>query len=170
MNTLIIVESYFGNTSVIARAIADGIETSPESRRVQIITAEKASPQIPADVSLVIVATPTHNYGLPGPAIRTQAQANGATESSIRGVREWIETAEFRSTLRIITIDTSIKSRFTPSTASKTARKLLKHRDVSDVERGPSFYVDSMSGPLTPGETERARAWGAQVAGHLPTK
>lgn len=27
-----------------------------------------------------------------------------------------------------------------------------------------SFYVDDMAGPLLPGEVERARAWGQQLA------
>lgn len=163
MNALIIVESYFGNTSVIAHAIAEGITTAPGDMPVQIISANEAPPQIPTDVSLVIVAAPTHNFSLPSPATRSQAHAKGATVTPTSGVREWIEAAEFNSRMRIITVDTSIKARFTPSTASKTAQKLIRRRGISTVERGPSFFVDSMTGPLSDGQEARARAWGTQL-------
>ncbi len=149
MNVLIIVESYFGNTSVIAHAIAEGIKTTPGDMPVQIISANEAPTQIPTDIPLVIVAAPTHNFGLPSPATRTQAQAKGATLTPTSGVREWIETAEFTPRMHIITVDTSVKTRFTPSTASKTTQKLIRRRGVSTVERGPSFFVDNMTGPLS---------------------
>lgn len=163
MNVLIVVESCFGNTSMIAHAIAEGIQSAPGDRQVQIITASEAPHRIPAEVSLVIVAAPTHNFGLPSPATRTQAHTKGATASPINGVREWIETAEFSSQVRIITVDTSVKARFTPSTASKTAQKLIRRRGASNVERGPSFFVDGMTGPLSDGEEDRARTWGTQL-------
>jgi flavorubredoxin len=164
MNTLIIVESYFGNTSLIVKAIADGIAAAAADNQVQIIAACDASAQIPDDTPLLIVAAPTHNFGLPSPATRAQAEAKGAANGSARGVREWIETAEFRPSAHVITIDTSVKSRFSPSTAAKTARKLMKRRNVSSVERGPSFFVNGTTGPLLDGETDRARAWGIQIA------
>ena len=163
MNVLIVVESYFGNTSMIAHAIAEGIQITPGDRQVQIITASETPHRIPAEISLVIVAAPTHNFGLPSPATRTQAHAKGATTSPTTGVREWIETVEFNSQARIITADTSVKARFTPSTASKTAQKLIRRRGVSTVERGPSFFVDSITGPLSDGEEDRARTWGTQL-------
>lgn len=164
MNTLIIVESHFGNTALIAKAVAEGISAASADNQVQITAASDASAQIPDDTSLVIVAAPTHNFGLPSPATRSQAEAKGATNGSARGVREWIETAQFRPLLRIITIDTAVKSRFSPSTASKTAQKLMKRRDVSATERGPSFFVNGTTGPLLDGETDRARTWGFQIA------
>ena len=80
--------------------------------------------------------------------------------SSLSNTAEW---GEYVTGPRIITADTSVKARFTPSTASKTAQKLIRRRGVSTVERGPSFFVDSITGPLSDGEEDRARTWGTQL-------
>lgn len=123
MSILIITESYFGNTSAIAKAVAEGIINALGAGQASIVTASEASASLPAGLTTAIIAAPTHDFSLPTPRTREQARAKGATANTTRGVREWIEIIQPATGLPIVTIDTSTKTRFTPGTASKTAYK-----------------------------------------------
>jgi flavodoxin len=58
MNTLVIYDSLYGNTKVIAQGIADGIPVEVELVHVEAVTA----PEISA-ADLLIVGGPTHGGG-----------------------------------------------------------------------------------------------------------
>ena len=160
MSILIITESYFGNTSAIAKAIADGIIDTLGAGQTSLVTAGEAGATLPAGLTAVIIAAPTHDFSLLTPRTREQAQTKGATANTTRGVREWIEALQPVTGLPIVTIDTSTKTRFTPGTASKTAYKMLKKRGFTNAQRGPSFHVAGVPGPLLDQELLRAHQWG----------
>jgi hypothetical protein len=160
MSVLIVVESRFGNTMRVARALAAGLaETAAE---VNLLRCGEAPAAIRPDVRLLLVGAPTHNLRLPSQASSQQALARGATQGDEPGLAEWIGRLDPHPDLRVISFDTVTAGRFSGS-AAKSAARLLHGRGFARSEQGLSFIVDATSGPLRDGEEERARAWGASL-------
>lgn len=164
MIALIVAESCFGNTAEISHAIASGFGQSDAEHSVTVATPSEVGTAVAADLDLLLVGAPTHNLSMPKASTRAQATAKGAVGPVGIGVREWIETLEARPGLRVVTFDTSVKSGFAPSSASKSAARALKKRGFAGIERGESFWVSGLAGPLLDGEAHRAAAWGAKLA------
>lgn len=159
MRSVIITESYFGNTAAIAEEIAAGLTDAGTDTTVT--TAEDAlNAQAPEGTDLVILATPTHNMGLPSPTTRRQASDKGAENSPATGIREWIDDLSPSVAgpgTRIIAVATTTGG-FMAGSASKAVVKALKKKGVT-ATRGEDFTVADVPGPLAEGEKERARAW-----------
>ena len=69
----------------------------------------------------------------------------------------------------VAVFDTRIaKARRLPGSAAVKAAKLTSHLGYASAGRH-SFYVTDTSGPLLPGELERASAWGANSPSRFPT-
>lgn len=164
MAVLIVIESHFGNSLTVAQAAAAGLVKTLGEAAVRMVRPHEAPRELSSDVDLLLVGAPTHSYSMSTTATRQQAVGKGATEGDRVGVREWIDQLTPRADLRVVTFDTSIKSWFMPGTAAKAAAKALKKRGFSRAERGPSFYVTGVAGPLADGEASRAEAWGASLA------
>ncbi len=139
MRVLVIVESCFGNTRLIADAVAQGLRE--EAAEVDVVPAEDASLTPSAD--LLVLAAPTHNLGLPSAATRAQAGPSAPGPAQV-GVREWLERATVNPASEIVTIDTVIAGRFSGS-AARAAHKLARRRRWQ-AERGPSFVVVGREG------------------------
>lgn len=167
MTVLIVAESCFGNTRAVARSIASGVAESLGEDSVTVTRPSEAPHELDPAVDLLLVGAPTHDYSLPKPRTRTQAAAKGATEQDDVGVQEWIAHLAPRADLRVVTFDTSLEMRFSLGSAAKSAFKALKKRGFRLAERGESFRVTAMPGPLADDEETRARTWGAQLAAAL---
>jgi hypothetical protein len=162
MSVLIVVESCFGNTRVVAEAVADGLATALGGVPVTVVAADDAPLDLPAAVDLLLVGAPTHAFSMPSSRSRQDAARQGASPAPAGvGVRDWIARVTPRPDLPVVTFDTSVKLRFTPGTAAKAARKALARRGFARAERGPSFYVTGTPGPLVDGEAQRAKQWAA---------
>jgi hypothetical protein len=169
MRALVVFESMFGNTEVIARAIAEGLQTAGEVEVVEVASAPRA---VPAGVDLVVVGGPTHAHGMSKPESRADSarRAGDRLVSHGTGIREWLGALQGGSAaVAAAAFDTRIKG---PGvlwgSAAKGADKLLREIGLR-VGVGPeSFLVDGPTGPLfdrlVAGEVERARAWGAALA------
>ncbi|HEY3339252.1 MAG TPA: flavodoxin/nitric oxide synthase [Propionicimonas sp.] len=157
MSVLIVVESLFGNTMAVARAVATGL--AGRGTEVTVLRCTDAPTDIPADVSLLLAGAPTHNSHLPSRSSRAQAAGKGAAQGDAPGLAEWIATLTPRRDLRVVTFDTTVGGAFAGS-AAKAAAKLLRRRGFATPEQGPGFVVCGTPGPLRDGEEERARAWG----------
>lgn len=169
MTVLVVVESSFGNTREVAEAVAGALQ-HPAGAPIPVVGPEAAPSVVPPEVDLLIVGAPTHAFSLPTPASRARATAQGAPTPVAVGVREWVAGLSAATDLRIVTFDTSVKLPVSPSCAAKAARRLLRRRGFTSVERGPSFLVTRTAGPLAPGQVQRAAAWGRQLRapGPLP--
>lgn len=162
MRALVVVESMFGNTQQVAEAIAEGIRPTLAADVLDVGAAPEA---IEPDVGLLVVGGPTHAFGMSRPTSRTQAlQEPGATGGSADvGMREWLEhLGPVGAGVVMATFDTRMRSRWAGSAAA-SATKLLRRRGVS-LAPAHSFVVTGKPGPLAPGELDRARAWGAELA------
>ena len=181
MSILIVYESMFGNTAAIAEAIADGIShprgappgsppgtSSPEPgghpTPVRVLPVTQAPTTVPDDVQLLLVGGPTHAFSMSRDSTRADAARQGATGPARRGIREWIQDLVPSEDLRVVTFDTRVHVRMMPGSAAKQAAIALRHQGFRRAERGESFWVGGVTGPLSHDELVRARAWGGFLA------
>lgn len=164
----IVYESMFGNTRLVAEAIAEGLGDAVTVTVLRV----KDAPEAFADVDLLLVGAPTHVHGLSRPSTRTEAATwsddpdrSLALEPDAEGigVREWLETCGAPPPL-FAAFDTraDMTELFTGSAAStidKRLRRLGSRRLLSK----RSFLVDKNS-DLVAGQLDDARAWGSELA------
>ncbi len=162
MRALMVYESMFGNTKRVAEAIADGLR---ERMDVVICNAAVENPADAGDFDLLLIGAPTHTFSLPRPDSRRRAGSLSDTEIPAEtGVREYLDGLLASRDLRVVTFDTRHRRmRHLPGSAARAAARLLR-RDGYRLLLGPeSFYVAAGTGPLIPGELDRAADWGGQV-------
>ena len=161
---LVVYESMFGNTADVAHEVAAGLATRGSVDLVEVHDA----PSPPGEgYDLVVVGGPTHGFSMSRPSTREDARRQGAGGAADRGVREWMDDlATGRHHPRLATFDTRVsKVRRLPGSAARRADRIGRRLGYRTACRPESFYVDDVSGPLAEGERERARAWGAHLAG-----
>ncbi|MBG6224672.1 hypothetical protein IWX63_001234 [Arthrobacter sp. CAN_A2] len=165
MNTLIVYESMFGNTRMIAEAVAEALR--PSGSGVTVTTAADA----PTDLSgygLVVVGAPTHAHTLPQASSRTEAAAWAddadrdltlEADALRSGIREWLERMSPSAPgPRFAAFSTRADfPRIFAGDATAAIRRRLHHRDIA-VDAHEDFLVDSDS-HLLRGEQQRARDW-----------
>lgn len=163
MSTVVVYESMFGNTRAIAEAIAHGLEGAGP---VEVHEVSDVG-MLPDDLDLLVVGAPTHAFSMSKPGTRADAASkphDGPIVSRGIGLREWIETLPAADhDVSVATFDTRVRHPRLPGSAAKAAAKALKahgYRVIADPE---TFDVHGMTGPLYPGETERASTWGATL-------
>ncbi len=172
MRALVIYESMFGNTQVVARAIAAGIEASMHA---DIVEVGKAPSTVPADVTLLVVGGPTHAFSMSWPSTRRDAAGRSSeVVSRERGIREWLGGLPGVTTsAEATTFDTRTTSHLTGS-AARAASRRLDRLGYPIVAAPTSFRVTGTTGPLVDGELDRAREWGkalgAEVAARRPAR
>jgi hypothetical protein len=153
MRALVVFESMFGNTQVIAEAIADGL-----SGRMQVDLVEVGA--APAEVG--------DEVALSRPGTRQDAakQASDGLVSTRIGLREWLARPQRRTGVAAAAFDTRVSRPRLPGSAARAAEKRLRQLGFRVVAPAASFYVEGTLGPLLEGEPERARRWGEQVLAH----
>jgi menaquinone-dependent protoporphyrinogen IX oxidase len=165
MRSLVVFESLWGNTEIVARAIAEGLAPLGEVDVVDVT----AAPAVPQGIDLVVAGGPTHAFSLSRPSTRESARHQGADHGSAAfGLREWLQALPAgQHSERIATFDTRIeKTRYLPGSAAVGAVRIARKHGFEAVGHSESFFVEAIPGPLIDGEIERARAWGADL-GHV---
>jgi len=155
VKALLIVESCFGATAALVEEVAAGLRQG--GAQADVIPAARAQTVIPDDISLLVLAAPTHNRGLPTPASRRSARARGGAGAE-SGIREWLETATISQGVRVAALDTVTSRSWISGSAAKRIARALGRRSPGTVTSVRSFLVTDQ-GPAD-GETEQARAWG----------
>ena len=169
MRALVVYESMYGNTRVVAGEIADGLRVGYE---VTLVPVAEATAELVAAADLLVVGGPTHMHGLSSASTRrTAAKATAKDGSELRldpdadgpGLRDWLKDLGRRDGLAAA-FDTRINGvpAFT-GRASRPIAKLLKRHGYRLVAAPESFLVSSQS-TLLDGETARARRWGMTLA------
>lgn len=164
LNALVVYESMFGSTQRIAHAVADGLRIGMGVRELEVSSAPST---LPRGLDLLVVAGPTHAFGLSRPSTRAAAaeQAHGPLVSQGFGVREWL--AELTPTIgcSAAAVDTRSGPHHIPGSAARGIETRLRHLSYRMVTPAESFWVSKEQGALIAGEEERARRWGADLAG-----
>ena len=169
MRLVVVYESMFGATRIIAEAIAGG---SSEYDETTVVRASEVGGSVLYDADLVVVGGPTHVRSMSRPSTRKGAPGYarkhggdlalepGADEAP--GVREWIDHLG-QHTIFAAAFDTRVKgpAALTGSACKAINRGLAGH-GMSVVAPAESFLIDK-NGSLLPGEVGRAAAWGATL-------
>nr|WP_236700315.1 flavodoxin [Allosalinactinospora lopnorensis] len=160
----------FGNTEAVAEEIAAGVATR---FGVDVAEVSSAPRSIGGDVRLLIVGGPTHAFGMTRASTRRSAaeQAGRDLVSAGEGVREWLDSLSGGSPdVDAAAFDTRVRRPRLPGSAARGARKRLRRGGFRVIAPAVSFFVEGMTGPLSQGESQRARQWGEQIAARVTEK
>lgn len=163
MNIVVIYESLYGNTKAIAEAIADGLQDGGDVvlrstlDGVDITTAD-----------LIVIGGPTHAHGMSRASSRQIDEKRAAplpgTDTGL-GMRETIQAFPRGEGRLVATFDTRFdKPAWLTGSAAAVAGKKLTKRGYRLITKPESFMIEGGEGPLAPGEIDRARMWGKELA------
>jgi hypothetical protein len=168
MRSLIVFESMFGNSELVALAIADGI-ASRGQLETDVVEVSAAPGLLTADIELLVVGGPTHAFSMTRPATRQDA-AKAAPDGLVsrgRGIREWLDDLQVNPDVMAATFDTRIGRGRVPGSAARSARRRLARKGFNVTLGTRSFFVAGTAGPLGEGEQARAHQWGEHLAASL---
>ena len=169
MKAVVVYESMYGNTHLIADAIAAGLRDVAE---VVVVPVGQADHELIAGADLVVVGGPTHAHGMtkagtraaavdaahrPGNEVPLDPDAEG------EGLREWFDTVD-EIRVRAAAFDTRFDGPavLTGRASKGIARQLREHG--FDVVAPPESFFVTHDNHLTDNEEVRARQWGAELA------
>jgi flavorubredoxin len=162
MRSVVVCESWFGNTEQVARVIADELAKHGEAEVVhvdeEILGLE--------GVDLLVVGAPTHVHGMSSSMSRKAAiEQSGLVAEAGPGARGWLEQLQDRPGAKAAAFDTRIeKSPMLTGSAAKGIAKRLRQHGFELVAEPESFFVLDTGGPLREGEVERAAYWAEGLA------
>ncbi|MDJ0350111.1 hypothetical protein [Cryobacterium sp. PH29-G1] len=165
MRALIVFESMYGNTRLVAEAIGRGLAPA----EVILIPASQAAGVDLSNIDLLVVGGPTHVHGMSRPSTRRGAIDAAVTPQHIlhleadaagNGVREWLDSLH-GLTCRAAAFDTRQEGPvlLTGHAAKSIGKHLLEAG--ADLVSGATSFLVTKSIALVPGEVRRAEAWGA---------
>jgi flavodoxin len=137
MRTLVVYDSNFGNTKLIADEIAS--ELKPDSRSVSV---NDIKPNDLENLDLLVVGSPI-NAWRPTQRILWFIYKLHASKNK---------------NLTVAAFDTRVRSIVSGNAAKKIARALTD-RQFKLIEKPTGFYVSGKQGPLMQGEIQRAKDW-----------
>ncbi len=166
MRAVVVYESMFGDNQQVAREIASGLAATGVA--AEAVEVGAAPTTIDDEVGLVVVGSPNHAWSLPRESTRADAATKTDRPLVSRGigVREWLSQASLPAGVRTVAYDTRgshPKAVVAMDHASKSIEKALAKLGGRRLAPAEHFRVADMTGPLEPGEPERARSWGAEL-------
>ena len=169
MRALVVYESMYGNTHVVAANIADGLRATHE---VTLVPVAAATADLVAQVDLLVVGAPTHMHRLSTASSRQLARkaaakpVSGLTLDPDAGgpaVRDWLNSLADRRQALAAAFDTRLTGSpaLTGRASRGIGRRLARHGYFL-VMPAESFLV-SRQDQVIDGEPARARRWGAAL-------
>jgi flavodoxin len=170
MRALIVYESMYGNTHLIADRIAAGFGAEDE---VRVVPVRDAGTDLVDWADLLVVGGPTHAHSLSQETTRRSAREAAAKSTSHLtmdpssdgpGVRNWFSGLAALHGKDAAAFDTRLDAPpiFT-GRASKGIDHRLEHRGATLIAAAESFLVNR-DNELVDGEAERAARWGQTLA------
>jgi flavodoxin-like protein len=170
MRALVVYESMYGNTRMIAEAIGAGLG---ETCDVKVVRVGDVSSELLDGVDLLVVGGPTHVLSMSRPNTRRGAvQAAQKPDSKLNlepdaagsGLREWLATLDRQTGRPAAAFDTRMPGpAIMTGRASKAIARRLRRVGYQLAVAPESFQV-SRTNELLTGEADRAQAWGEQLA------
>lgn len=140
MKSLVIYDSYYGNTKLLAETI--GKELGNDSRVIRVSDFKVDDLN---GVDLLIVGSPILGWK---PSEKTEEFLN-----KLGDLKE----------IRVCSFDTRVKLFIHGDATQKIAEKLVSHGGIL-ITKPNMFYVIGKEGPLFKGEVERAKEWGRLIS------
>jgi flavodoxin len=169
MRAVVVYESMYGNTHLVADAIGAGLRPLGD---VAVVPAEQADASMLAGADLVVVGGPTHAHGMskaetrrtaidlaeqPGSDLVIDPDAEGP------GLRAWFDRLG-DATGKAAAFDTRFHyPAMLTGRASKGITRRLDQHGFAVIAEPESFFV-TRDTVLEPGEQDRARRWGESLA------
>ena len=173
MRALVVYESMYGNTHLVAEAIARGLRSACP---VQVASLAEARYENVRRYDLVVVGGPTHAHGMSRPQTRQSAITAPRRESDNlqlepnaggMGLRAWLDTLGLCDG-HAAAFDTRLHAHvLLTGKASKGIAAMLRNHGFQLVAEPISFLVDRHN-HLLAGEEEQAERWGASLAAKMP--
>lgn len=169
MRAVIVYESMYGNTRLVAEAIGEGLRAVHD---VVVVPVGEAGREVMADAQLLVVGGPTHAHGMSRPRTRQAAAEMAGKEkkpvvleegATGPGVREWLASLEYPNVFAA-SFDTRVHmpAALTGRASKGIDRELTRH-GMHRIAEPESFFV-TKEDTLEAGEEARARRWGQQLA------
>jgi flavodoxin len=156
MKIVVLYDSLYGNTEVIAQMIANTLKKFGD---VQIARAGSLFIEQLVGVQMLVVGSPTQQFR---PTIGMRSFLHQLPKNSLKGVR----VAAFDTRLTKNEIEKSpplpFFVRIFGYAAERIAKQLLKKGGELALP-AEGFYVEGMKGPLVRGEVERSDKWAQQL-------
>ncbi len=168
MRAVVIYESIYGNTHLVAAAIAEGLG---DAVAVPVGEADRAMVEA---AELVVIGGPTHAHAMSSAGSR-QAGIDAAEQHDDEvdpdaegpGLRDWFTTLEPFARPAAAAFDTRMHGPAAlTGRASKGIARRLRHHGFTMIGEPESFLV-TKDNHLEMDERARARAWGASLAAAL---
>jgi hypothetical protein len=168
MRALVVYESMYGNTHVIASNIADGLR---ETHEVTLVPVTAATAELVAQADLLVVGGPTHMHGLSTSssrqlAVKSAARSEGRPaldpDAGGLGLRDWFGRLASRQALAAAFDTRLVGIPVVTGRASRSISRLLKRHGYFLVVPAESFLI-SRENLVVDGETSRARRWGVAL-------
>lgn len=142
MNSLVVYFSKFGNTQIVAKAIAGVLSKGGEAR---LVNSDELSLRDLEETDFLVMGSPTHKMNLP---------------LNVRPVFERLPKRILRGK-PVAAFDTSYRMSWwlNQYTAGKRLVKKLRKLGGKSIVPAEIFLVTGREGPLYDGEIERAKQW-----------
>src|SRR4051794_38145557 len=171
MRTVVVYESMYGNTHLVADEVAAGIR-DVTGREVVVVPVDQAESARLDGIELLVVGGPTHVHGMTRASKRKSAveaaneEGSGLTvdaDGEGPGLRDWFDALGDLS-VRAAAFDTRMDAPAAlTGRASKGIAKRLRAHGCALVVQPQSFLVTKQN-HLVDHEATHARDWGAWVA------
>jgi len=155
MKTLVVYDSFFGNTEKIAQAMGDALKSQVE---VQTLRVGEVKPDHLTGLSLLIVGSPTRAFSA-SPA--TKAWLKALAPNSLRGIK--VAAFDTRADMKDVNSRTLTAFVKLFGYAAEPIAASLTKRGGTLVVPAAGFFIEDKEGPLKAGELERATAWAQQI-------
>lgn len=142
MKALVVYDSNFGNTKIVAQTIADELHSLAVS--VQDMRDKKLK-----NIDLLIVGSPINGW------------------RPTQKMLDWLHTIT-KGELKEVTaagFDTRVTMFFHGDAAGKIS-KMLKDAGANIIANPKGFFVEGKEGPLLEGEREKVKEWAKQILSH----
>jgi hypothetical protein len=174
MHAVVVYESMYGNTHLVADAIGTGLRSACD---VDVVPVDRADQQLLERADLIVVGGPTHAHGMSRARTREAAIADAGKPGSElpldpdaegAGLRDWFAALP-KLDAAAAAFDTRIDMpAVLTGRASKGISRQLRQHGLKLVTEPESFLVTKES-HLEPNEVNRAQEWGTQLASHSAT-
>jgi flavodoxin I len=153
MKTLVVYESFFGNTEKVAQAVGKALGSGGQVLKFSDFTLDALK-----GVELLVVGSPTRAFQ-PTPGIKSILKTLPA--GSLNGMR----AAAFDTRMDVKKVNNGILTFFAGifGYAAEPIAKALVKKGAALAQPAEGFIVEGSEGPMPAGELERAAEWAKKL-------